>query len=55
MSERAGASLADVARTGMMLTGVPKMEAAARVRKEFVGVCKPVGTIVEITRFVDPE
>lgn len=53
--ERAGASLAHVVRTRMMLTDVSGFEAAARVRREFVGAFKPVDTIVEVVRFVNPE
>lgn len=53
--EAAGASLADVVRTRMMLTDVTHFEAVARVRKEFVGAYKPVDTIVEVPRFVNEE
>ena len=53
--EAAGASLADVVRTRMMLTNISDFEAAAAVRKEFVGEVRPVDTIVEVSRFVNPE
>jgi enamine deaminase RidA (YjgF/YER057c/UK114 family) len=53
--EEAGASLADVVRTRMMLTDVSMFREAAAVRKEYVGAFKPVDTIVQISRFVDPE
>lgn len=53
--ERAGASLSDVVRTRMMLTDVSSFEAAAVIRKEFVGEFRPVDTIVEVVRFVNPE
>lgn len=53
--KQAGGSLADVVRTRMMLTDVSDFEAVARVRKEFVGAYKPVDTIVEVSRFVNPE
>lgn len=53
--ERAGASPADVVRTRMMLTDVSGFEAVAAVRKEFVGDFKPVDTIVEVSRFVNPD
>lgn len=53
--EAAGASVSDVVRTRMMLTDVTQFEAAAAVRKEFVGEFKPVDTIVEVSGFVDPD
>lgn len=53
--EKAGASLSDVVRTRMMLTNITDFEAAAAVRKEFVGDVRPVDTIVEVSRFINPE
>ena len=53
--EGAGASLSDVVRTRMLLTDVSDFKVVAAVRKEFVGEFKPVDTIVEVSRFVDPE
>lgn len=53
--EKAGASLSDVVRTRLLLTDITQFEAAASVRKEFVGEYKPVDTIVEVSRFVNPE
>ena len=53
--EGAGASLSDVVRTRMMLTDVSDFEAVISVRKEFVREFKPVDTIVEVSRFVNPE
>jgi enamine deaminase RidA (YjgF/YER057c/UK114 family) len=34
---------------------VTDFEIAAGVRKEFVGAVKPVDTIVEVSRFVNPD
>jgi enamine deaminase RidA (YjgF/YER057c/UK114 family) len=51
----AGASLNDVVRTRMILTRIEDFETVARVRKEYVGVAKPVDTIMAITRFVNRE
>lgn len=51
----AGASWSDVVRTRMMLTDVGDFEAVVAVRKEFVGAFKPVDTIVQVARFVNPE
>lgn len=51
----AGANLSDVVRTRMLVTDVSNFEAIAAVRKEFVGEFKPVDTIVEVSRFVNPD
>ena len=53
--ESAGASLSDVVRTRMMFTDISHFEAAAAVRKEYVGQVRPVDTIVEVSRFVNPD
>ena len=53
--ESAGAGLPDVVRTRMMFTDITDFRSAAAVRKEFVGEYKPVDTIVEVSRFVNPE
>jgi enamine deaminase RidA (YjgF/YER057c/UK114 family) len=53
--ERAGASLDDVVRTRLILTRMEDYEAIAAVRKEFVGHVKPVDTIMQVDRFVDPD
>jgi enamine deaminase RidA (YjgF/YER057c/UK114 family) len=39
----------------MLLTDASDFETVAAVRKEFVGEFKPVDTIVEVSRFVDPD
>lgn len=51
----AGASLHDVVRTRMMLMRIEDFQTVARVRKEYVGAAKPVDTIMQITRFVNPD
>jgi enamine deaminase RidA (YjgF/YER057c/UK114 family) len=53
--ESAGADLSHVVRTRMFLTDVGDFEVVAAIRKEFVGEYKPVDTIVEVSRFVNPE
>lgn len=53
--EDAGADLSDVVRTRMLLTDASDFETVAAVRKEFVGEFKPVDTIVEVSRFVNPD
>lgn len=49
-----GAGLEHVVRTRTFLTDVADFEAVAAVRKEFVGTYRPVDTIVEVARFVNP-
>ncbi len=51
----AGGSLADVVRTRMLLVDIADFETVAGVRREFVGVYKPVDTIFQVSRFVNPE
>ncbi len=53
--EGVGASLDDVVRTRTMLTRMEDWEAVAAVRKDFVGHVRPVDTIVQVDRFVDPD
>jgi enamine deaminase RidA (YjgF/YER057c/UK114 family) len=53
--KRAGASLDDVVRTRMMLMRIEDFEVVARVRKEYLGAAKPVDTIVQVSRFVNPD
>jgi len=53
--EGAGADFSDVVRTRMLLTDVSDFETVAAVRKECVGEFKPVDTIVEVSRFVNPD
>ncbi len=50
-----GASMEDVVRTRLMLTRIEDFRAVVEVRKEFVGQVRPVDTIVQIDRFVDPD
>ena len=53
--ELVGASASDIVRTRLLLTDVESFREAVRVRKEFVGDVKPVDTIVQVSRFVDPD
>lgn len=53
--EGAGADFSDVVRTRMLLTDVSDFEKVVAVRKEFVGEYLPVDTIVEVSRFVNPD
>ncbi|MFB7906858.1 RidA family protein [Kitasatospora sp. NPDC056076] len=51
----AGASLTDVVRTRIMLTDVTAWEEAARAHGERFGAVRPVTTVVEVSRFIDPD
>lgn len=50
-----GASLADVTRTRMFLTRIEDWEAVALVHGEVFRDIKPVSTMVQVTRFIDPD
>jgi enamine deaminase RidA (YjgF/YER057c/UK114 family) len=49
-----GAGLSDVIRTRIFLTRIEDWEAVGRVHGEFFGDIRPVSTIVQVSRFVDP-
>ena len=49
------AELTDVIRTRIYLTHIEDWEAVARVHGEFLRDVRPASTIVQVTRFVDPE
>ncbi|MER7754736.1 RidA family protein [Kitasatospora sp. NPDC097643] len=53
--KEAGASLADVVRTRIMLTDVTRWREAARAHGERFAAIRPVTTFVEVSRFIDPE
>ena len=53
--ERAGASLEQVVRTRTLLTRIDDWQAVAAVHGEFFGSIRPANTIVQVTRFIDPE
>lgn len=52
---KAGASLEHVVRTRLLLTRIEDFETVAKVRKEYVGIAKPVDTIMQVVGFVNPE
>ncbi|MFD4988643.1 RidA family protein [Streptomyces sp. NPDC058374] len=52
--KEAGASLADVTRTRMMLTDVTRWEEAARAHGERFTTIRPACTFVEVSRFINP-
>lgn len=53
--EQLGASLRDVVRTRFLLTRIEDWELVGRVHGEIFGDIRPVNTIVQVTRFIDPD
>lgn len=51
----AGASVQDVVRTRMFLTDISQWEEAAKAHGEVFKDVKPVTTIVEVSKLIDPE
>ena len=50
-----GAGLSDVVRTRILLTRIEDWEAVARVHGEFFGDARPACTVMQVTRFIDPD
>ena len=53
--EEAGASLADVVRTRVMLTDIGQWREAAGAHAQRFAQVRPACTFIEVSRFVDPE
>ena len=53
--ERAGASLRHVVRTRILLTRIDDWQAVAAVHGEFFRDIRPANTIMEVSRFIDPD
>jgi len=53
--ERAGSGLDDVVRTRVLLTNIDDWKAVIDVRAEYFRAIKPVDTIMQVGRFVNPE
>ena len=53
--ESAGGSLEDVIRTRIMLVDVNTWQEATRAHGEFFADIRPANTVVEVSRFINPE
>lgn len=53
--EQAGASLDQVVRTRTLLTSIDDWQAVAAVHGEYFGAIRPANTIMQVTRFIDPD
>ena len=52
--EKLGASLNDVIRTRTLLTRIEDWESTGRVHGEIFKDVRPVNTVMQVTRFIDP-
>ncbi len=53
--ERAGSGWQDVVRTRIILTNIEDWKSVIDVRAKYCREAKPVDTIMQVTRFVNPE
>ena len=53
--EKAGASLQHVVRTRTLLLRIEDWQAVAAVHGEFFGDIRPANTIMQVSRFIDPD
>jgi enamine deaminase RidA (YjgF/YER057c/UK114 family) len=53
--EKAGSGLHDVVRTRVLLTRIEDWQAVIKVRAEYFHDVRPVDTIMQVSRFVNPE
>ena len=53
--EEAGSSLSDVIRTRVFMTNIDDWEKVGEVHGEFFRDVRPASTIVQVSRFIDPD
>jgi enamine deaminase RidA (YjgF/YER057c/UK114 family) len=53
--EKAGASLRHVVRTRTLLVRIEDWQAVAAVHGEFYGDIRPPNTVMQVSRFIDPD
>src|SRR5215472_8464245 len=53
--EQLGASLADVTRTRILLTRIEDWVSVGQVHGEFFRDIRPVNTVMQVVRFIDPD
>ena len=53
--EKAGSGLEDVVRTRMLLTNIEDWKGAAEIRASYFKTIKPVDTIMQVSRFINPD
>ena len=53
--EQAGSSLSDVIRTRILLTRIEDWESVGQVHGEFFSEIRPANTVMQVTRFIDPD
>lgn len=53
--ESAGAGLEDVVRSRVLLTNIDDWQAVAKVRGEYFADIRPVDTVMQVSRFINPE
>jgi enamine deaminase RidA (YjgF/YER057c/UK114 family) len=53
--ERAGASLDQVVRTRTLLTRIEDWQIVASVHGEIFGAIRPANTVMQVSRFIDPD
>ena len=53
--DNAGSGIEDVVRTRVLLTNIDDWKKVIEVRAEYFGKIRPVDTIIQVSRFVNPE
>ena len=53
--EQSGANLSDVIRTRILITRIEDWESVGQVHGEFFGNIRPANTVMQVTRFIDPD